>query len=319
MPVGLQDVWESLEMAFQTNLPLVLIAFGCSLVAFASTWALQRVALRLDRWTDVAGPQLAGNAVSNLMPAGSVIGAAVQVRMLHRKGVDLTRAVTALTIAGLLTTVAGLCVVPLLLVLPIGDTHGVDIGSATRAGLLSLAVAVTLTIAVLRGDRVMLWAGNVCHRAVRCMPRWQPPGDLAARVVSERDRVRGALQRRKRLTVAAALGHNVGDYLALYVSLLAAGLRPNPTVVLAAYLAGSVAGVIPFTPGGLGFVEVGLAGVLVLSGAPEGPALAGVAVYRLVTTWIPVVAGMGAYLLSRTRHVAVTSPVESALEPALAS
>lgn len=320
MPAGLQDtlgdVYTSLSTAFGTNLVLVMVALGCSALGFVSAWALQRVTLRLDRWSDVAGPQLAGNAASNLVPAGSVIGLAVQLRMLRGKGVDLTRAVTGLTISGLLTTVAGLCVFPVLVVLPVGDAQGIDLASATRAGVIALAVTVPVAVAVLRSDRVMRWVGRACHRAVSIVPRCHPPSDLAVRVVDERDRVREALGRHKGVATFGAFGHSVGEYFALYASLLAAGTRPSPVVVLAAYVAGNAAGMIPFTPGGIGFVEAGVAAVLVLSGAGEAEALAGVTVYRLVTTWIPVVAGVVAYLWSSTRRIKVSPPPVPVLEPA---
>ena len=322
MPIGLDEVASSLGTAFRANLVLVVVAVGCSLVAFASAWALRKVTLRLDRWTDVAGPQLAGNAASELVPAGSLVGLAVEVRMLRRKGIDLTRAITALTIAGLLSTVGGLCVFPLLAVVPIGDASGVDLANATRAGLICLAVCVPLAVVVVRSDRVMQWVGRSCYRAVACVPRCQPPNDLAARVVNERDQVRAALRQHPGLAIAGALGHSVGEYFALYASLLAAGTHPSPTIVLAAYVAANAAGMIPFTPGGVGFVEAGLSAVLVLSGAAEAPALAGIAVYRLVTTWLPVLAGVAAYLWARRRRRAplpAVAPVLPVLESATAA
>lgn len=311
----LGDVYSSLGTAVHANLVLVVLALGCSLVAFASTWALQRLTLRLERWSDVAAPQLAGNAASNLLPIGSALGVVLQLRMLRRRGVDLTRAMTGLTIAGLVSTVAGLCVVPALLVLPIGDGD-IDVAGVTRAGLLALAVVVPVAVVVLRSDRVMRSVGRGCHRAARAVPRCHPPDDLAERVVAERDAIRDAMRSHKSLTIAAALGRGIGEYLALYVSLLAVGLRPSPPIVLAAFLAGNVGGMIPLTPGGLGFVEAGLSGVLVLSGAAEEPAVAGVAIYRLVTTWLPVLAGVAIYALSRPPARALP-PVEASGTPAV--
>ena len=295
----LGEVYSSLGTAVRANRLLVAVALTWSAVGFASTWTLQRLTLGVDRWSDVAGPQLAGNAASNLVPAGSALGLVIQLRMLRHRGVDLTRAMTSLVIAGLLSTVAGLCVFPLLVVLPVGDQANLDVGAATRWGLLSLAVSLPVAVALLRSDGVMRWIGTACYRAVRRLPRCRPPADLAARIVDERDRVRGVIVRNKARAAVAAMGRGVGEYLALYASLLAVGLHPSPVVVLGAFAAGNAAGMIPFTPGGLGFVEAGLGGVLLLSGAAEEQALAGVAVYRLATTWLPVLAGVAAYVWSR--------------------
>ena len=312
----LGDLYSSLGTAARANVLLVAAAIAWSGVGFASTWSLQRLTLGLDRLSDVAGPQLAGNAASNLLPAGSAFGLVLQLRMLRREGVDLTRGVTSLTIAGLVSTIAGLMVFPVLFVLPVGDSD-IDLAGVTRAGVLALVVCVPLVVVLLRSDRVLRGVGRACHRAVQRVPRCRPPADLAARIVDERDRIREAMRQHKTRTIVAALGRGVSEYLALYASLLAVGLRPSPPIVLAAFVAGNAAGMIPFTPGGLGFVEAGLSGVLVLSGAGEEQALAGVAIYRLATTWLPVLAGVATYLWSRVGARAPHPEIEAAVGPAV--
>jgi uncharacterized protein (TIRG00374 family) len=59
---------------------------------------------------------------------------------------------------------------------------------------------------------------------------------------------------------------------------------------------------VPFTPGGLGFVEAGLLGTLTLAGVPGPAALAATLLYRLVSYWLPIPAGGVAYLLFRRRY-----------------
>jgi uncharacterized membrane protein YbhN (UPF0104 family) len=56
------------------------------------------------------------------------------------------------------------------------------------------------------------------------------------------------------------------------------------------------------TPGGLGFVEAGLAGVLTIAGAADTQADLSVATYRLAATWLPCVAGLIAYALFVSRR-----------------
>ena len=55
---------------------------GCETLAFIASWELVRLALRTDRWFDVAVARLMGNAASNVVPAGGPVGAAVQLRLL---------------------------------------------------------------------------------------------------------------------------------------------------------------------------------------------------------------------------------------------
>ena len=68
--------------------------------------------------------------------------------------------------------------------------------------------------------------------------------------------------------VLAAVGKWALDYLALIAALGAVGARINPALVLIAYFVACFLGMIPLTPGGLGFVEAGLTGTLALAGVP---------------------------------------------------
>jgi hypothetical protein len=58
---------------------------------------------------------------------------------------------------------------------------------------------------------------------------------------------------------------------------------------------------IPLTPGGLGFVEVGLAATLGLAGVGAAEATTAVLAYRLVSFWLPIPAGAAAGALFRRR------------------
>ena len=88
------------------------------------------------------------------------------------------------------------------------------------------------------------------------------------------------------------------------VALCATGGRGRPTAVarLLAYTTGELLALIPFTPGGLGFVEAGLVGTLTLAGVPGHDALVATLLYRLAAYWLPIPAGGLAYLLFRRRY-----------------
>ena len=68
---------------------------------------------------------------------------------------------------------------------------------------------------------------------------------------------------------------------------------------------------IPITPGGLGFVEAGLAGLLVLAGVSAGDAAVATLAYRLVSFWLPLPVGGIAWWLARRRY-GPADPVSSA-------
>jgi uncharacterized protein (TIRG00374 family) len=73
---------------------------------------------------------------------------------------------------------------------------------------------------------------------------------------------------------------------------------------------GALLALIPVTPGGLGFVEAGLTGLLTAAGVGAQQALVATLAYRLVSFWIPLPAGGIGYLLFRRRYE--SEPEESA-------
>src|SRR6266550_6620858 len=110
------------------------------------------------------------------------------------------------------------------------------------------------------------------------------------------------LGRRWRPTLFAAVGNTGFDYLALLCALRAVGAAPRPSLVMLAYASAELLAQIPFTPGGLGFVEAGLVGTLTLAGVPGPAALATTLLYRLVSYWLPIPVDGVAYLLFRRRY-----------------
>jgi uncharacterized protein (TIRG00374 family) len=80
------------------------------------------------------------------------------------------------------------------------------------------------------------------------------------------------------------------------------GVNGRPSLILLAYAGAGALTLIPFTPGGLGFVEAGLVGLLTLAGVPAGDALVATLTYRLASYWLPIPAGGIAYFLFRRRY-----------------
>ena len=71
-----------------------------------------------------------------------------------------------------------------------------------------------------------------------------------------------------RRAVLLSVGRVAFDYLALLAAVAAVGAHPRPSLIVVAYVSAVVLALIPITPGGLGFVEAGLTGVLTLAGHP---------------------------------------------------
>ena len=78
---------------------------------------------------------------------------------------------------------------------------------------------------------------------------------------------------------------------------------------MVAYASGAVLSMISITPAGLGFVEVGLTQVLVLSGIPLDVASVAVLAYRGVSLWFPIASGLFAWLAFRYRFPRRAGPI----------
>jgi uncharacterized protein (TIRG00374 family) len=293
------DAWPRLGDVRPWWFAVVLLLQAAS---FASLWSLLRIALRDSTWPEVARSQLASNAASRIIPGGAATGSVVQATMLVRSGHRPAEVGGALGATGLLTT-------GMLMTLPVLAVPAVLTGESLprqlEIGLVaSLVVAVVLVgvgLAVLTWDRVVHVVARAVGTVVAMVRRSASAPLVAARVVAERDRVAAAFAGRWLRALAAAAGNRMFDYATLVAALLAVGADVRPSLVLVAYVAAVALGLVPVTPGGLGFVETGLAGLLVVAGAPTDQALAGTLLYRLASYWLPIPVGALAWAGWRTR------------------
>jgi uncharacterized membrane protein YbhN (UPF0104 family) len=97
-----------------------------------------------------------------------------------------------------------------------------------------------------------------------------------------------------------AVGYLGFDIAVLWATLNAAGYRPAIAPLLLGYIIGYLANILP-VPGGVGVLEGGLVGTLILYGAPATPAAAGVLIYHAIAFWVPTSGGLPAYALLRKR------------------
>ena len=100
-----------------------------------------------------------------------------------------------------------------------------------------------------------------------------------------------------------AVGIDVLGAAMLWAALAAVGGGNRPVLALVAYAIAGLFGIVGVLPGGLGFVEVGTAAVLVSFGVPVGLAVAAVVLFRVWEYWLPVAVG-GAVAWWMSRRVA---------------
>ena len=182
-----------------------------------------------------------------------------------------------------------------------------------KSGVNFAAVAVlgTLLAVGLLGPDLSLWLtalpaalATLAIAAVAVLPRFgpgerpEPDATRAERWISATRRavIDGTgeagkiLHRRHPAVIAGAIGYWAFDNLVLWATFHAFGASPPLTVILMGYLIGQLGGALPL-PGGIGGIDLGLIGTLIVYGAPAAATAAAVLAYRIILFWLPLVVG----------------------------
>jgi len=286
------------------QVPWLVVMFALEAASFAAAWELARIAVPGLGWRVAATSQLAANAASRAVPGGPVVGGAVYFQMLRRSGIDPAGAAAALTANSLISNMV-------LFALPAAGALSAAVAAPVPRGLLPVVLAglvlFVLTLGIgavlVRFDGPLTLAGAVAEWVTRRLPRWLGGGRVVRReaLLRTRNDLVAAMGSRWWPAVGAAAANRILDYLVLVAALRAIEAEPRISLVLLAYGAASVLGMIPITPGGLGFVEAGLTATLVVAGVAAGDALLATLAYRLFSFWLALPAGLVAYLIYRWR------------------
>jgi uncharacterized protein (TIRG00374 family) len=301
---SIAEVFSAYDRLGQVHPIWLIPATLCAVGSFACVWFVQAVALGTRDWFSVALTQLAGNAFNRVTPGGGATGTALQANMLADAGFDVAHAATALTVQSVLSTAA-------IVALPVFALPFVIAGTQVPSGLLEaiwigipvFLLMVAIGIATFVADKPLLVLGHVVAW-VRCKMHRGTAMDegLGPRLLHSRDLIRREIGPRWEVALGASLLKWLLEYGVLVLTLCGLSADPNPALVLLAFVAGSVLGLLPFTPGGLGFVEAGLAATLAVAGISTGDALVATLVYRLLTFWLPIPVGAVATFVFRRRH-----------------
>jgi uncharacterized protein (TIRG00374 family) len=297
----LVSVFSSWRSLLHLEWGFAVLVFACEGASYVCLWRLDRIGLATKAWFPIATAQLSGTAVGRFVPGAPT---PFTVELLHKAGIDTGKAAAALTTSTALQ-LATTAALPLLALPAIIGGAPVDRGLA-NAAYLGGAVLVLLLAAgtlVFATDRPLELAGRAIQWLLNAtVRRHRPLVDLPQQLLADRDFIRTTLGGRWKPAVVAAVANIGFDYLALLCALRAVGAAPRPSLVVLAYSSAGLLALVPFTPGGLGFVEAGLVGTLTLAGVPAAQALTATLLYRLAAYWLPIPAGGVAYLLFRRRY-----------------
>jgi uncharacterized protein (TIRG00374 family) len=300
---SLVDVFTNWRSLGELNPWWILLALVFETASVMSLWEMQRIALRTPSWFAVGTAQLAGNAAGNVIPGGAATAGAFSYRMLVRAGVrgdDVAGGLAAVSIANTATILA----FPVLALPAILGGLQAPRGLLTTAyiGGAAFVLAVAAGFAAFRWDKPLLMVGRATDAVLRLFPGKRDAHGFGERLLAQRDGLRSAFGARWPFALCADIAKPGFDYLGLLCCLAAVGARPDPSLIVLAYSGGMLLGLIPFTPGGLGFVEAGLTGLLALAGVTAHQAVVATLAYRLLVFWLPIPLGGVAYVLHRRRY-----------------
>jgi uncharacterized membrane protein YbhN (UPF0104 family) len=119
------------------------------------------------------------------------------------------------------------------------------------------------------------------------------------------------------MAIAGSIGYYAWDNAVLWATFKAVGADIPISVVMLGYLIGQLGGLLPL-PGGLGGVDGGLIGTLIVFGAPAAATASAVLAYRVILFWLPLIAGAIAFATLRKTLTKIDTPAvcKAALEPA---
>jgi putative heme transporter len=245
-------------------------------------------------------------AVANTMPAGGALGVGVSYRFYGSWG----HSRSAITLNVLLTGIANIAcklalpIAALALLAVYGDTSTALI-SAAIMGLVVLAIVVAVGAVGLASESVTRRIGRgvgLMITKIRCWLRRPVRVDAGTVAIRFRGQAIELLRRRGGRLGAGMLTYHATQFLLLFVALRAVGVTPEQVSwvqALAAYSTASVLGALPITPGGIGVIELGLAGALIAAGGAHAEVVAAVLVYRTMSFLLPLPLGTITYFVWR--------------------
>jgi putative heme transporter len=276
----------------------VVIALAAEVLSYFSYAACQRRLLAAGHIRvpvlPMTGITVAGVAIQNSLPGGVLFYAAYTFRQYRRYGADDVLAGWTLIAVNALSFVCLSMLAAVGLGLALGNGSALDLVEV----LLGVAIlAVLVVLAWVERARLIPHAARSVRLSQRLIHRPNPRVPAEAVIDGWLARIGTVSPNRSDWTFAAttAMGNWVADCACLAMSFVAVGAGVPWRGLLLAYGAGQLAAILPITPGGLGVVEGSLTVALVTFGGAQDSTVAAVLLYRLISFWLVLPIGWGAW------------------------
>ena len=232
-------------------------------------------------------------AVGSLVPASGAGGLAFGAWALRKGGMpgdDIARRTVAFYVIKSATNFVAVAVIGVAMWLGVGPEVS-PLLTLLPAGVAVVTLAAVFAIPALAARRP---EGGREHPT-----RWRRW--MAVAIDALQGGVRQAivvLRRRDWRVVTGSVGYWAFDNAVLWACFRAFGESPAITLVLMGYLIGQLGGLLPI-PGGIGGIDGGLIGTLIVYGLPAAATVAAVLAYRLILFWLPLLVGGAAFVALR--------------------
>ena len=247
-------------------------------------------------------------SVANTLPAGGAIAVGLTYQILHSwdfSAQAITLYIGATGVWNVFVKLA-LPVVSLALLALTGQVNAALV-VASLVGLTVLVVAVVLFSLALSNKRFARKIGDGIGRLVSWLrrPFRKPPiATLGEQAVAFRKRTIVLVAKRWPLLTVTTIVSQLALWFVLLLCLRHVGISEQEVSTLqtlAVFSFGRLLAAIPITPGGLGVIELGYIGGLVVAGGNEAQVVAAVLLFRVLTYGIQIPIGGFTYVIWRVK------------------
>jgi putative heme transporter len=307
------EVWKQIKAISPKWLIVLAVADVINLATYAPNWMVALPGLRYRQSLEL---NMAGTAVANVAGAiGGPVSMGMQYGMMREWGFERRHAGRAMVLTGVWNQFIsfGMPIIAIVL-LTIRGGKNAALMVAAQVGLPLLIVGLGVFITILRSDAGARKIGAFVDRLRRRIAQLRKKeftGDSGRALMTFRKDSLELLRRRwAALTVTTLVG-NLTVFAVFACAIRAVGTPGTEVTLTEAFAAWAITrllSAVPLTPGGLGFIDVGLTGALLAFGAEDAKAVSAVLLYRVLTWLPPVVLGAIAALTWRKGHSATASP-----------
>ncbi len=289
------DLSESLTVAHRLAWSILILAVVTQFLSYLCGGQLLRSTLHqtgntlsLPRSTII---QIATSTLT-MLPGGSVSCTPAMYRWTREGGVPACSAAVSGVVVALFNAASMLLFGLISAGFLIGE-HRLAGNEAIAVAFVSVGVIVTIVLAIL----VAVWppALHFMLAAARRVPilrrsSWLQRAD--DRIAQLRDTVSKLRSGRWGAAATSAALNVAFDAATLALVFYAAGVRIGAATLLAGYGLPIMLGQASFLPGGLAVTEVSMSAVFISLGLRPSVVIATVVTYRLVSLWLPAIAGL---------------------------